>query len=671
VHLLDFGIAKLIEPGPSTAAATARVMTPEYASPEQLRGAPVGTGSDIYSLGVLLFELLTGRRPPDAAKQAEAGPPLASQSAPDAARQRALRGDLDAILSRALAQRPEDRYPTMQALADDLQRFLNGDAVLARPANPLYRLQRTLRRHKAASAAAGVLLLALAGGAYAQALAGAALAAGAGLALWQRNQARQEAARAREAQQRAEEVKAFIASIFTEAVPRSGQGGTVTARDLLEGAAQRLDGALTAQPEVMAELGALIGNSLNELGETHSALPLLPRIVQRCESVLGATHPLTLQSRWRWAEAANSVGDLAQSEPVLGPLLRDLRAVRPGQPRLLVSALGSQAFLLTKRGQEEQALAALREAVSVASHHLGDDHTVTLSARSAWSNTLVHFGRPAQALEAIAPALQQARATLGHQRPHVTLVQVERCHADALARNNRPREGAALLAQVLADQQALDAAPTGRVRSAMTLYAYALIACGQLREGLQVGQASLDLHRQLTGGLNHEGAAIATRCAFAAAMLGDWARAQQLLDSAQASVQGLTDAPWMVCERQLTQLLMRRGTGPTPEMVPPTPSLQARLLRVVLLRARTLGEPDHAEAAAQALLAHLAGGTCNALEAGLGWAEAARCARDAGRSSLARQRFDQALQVWADGQVDGADVLAPVQAERAALPQPD
>ena len=349
-HLLDFGIAVLVDaqigdvlpaatpvPALATALATAlapdpaapltqsagRALTPDYASPEQIRGDAIGTASDVYSLGVVLFELLAGARPyrlerglgaaalADASERIEV--PAPSTVATDAGRRRQLEGDLDAILARALAKASGERYRTMDALADDLERHLRGEPVQARPHSHWYQAERWVRRHKIETAIALALPVAALGGAYAQVLVLLALAAGATVALWQRNRALAQAERARVALERAEQVKGFIASIFTHAVPHAGRGGAVTAAELLAAAALRVEADLAGQPEVAAELGLLIGASFNELGEMRAGLEWLGKVVEHCTRALGATHRFSLQSRWRLAEAANSLGELALS----------------------------------------------------------------------------------------------------------------------------------------------------------------------------------------------------------------------------------------------------------------------------------------------------------------------------------------------------------------------
>ncbi|MEO8344298.1 MAG: serine/threonine-protein kinase [Betaproteobacteria bacterium] len=701
-HLLDFGIAKLVDPqfadvadeGSQLTQATVRVLTPDYASPEHIRGDPIGTASDIYSLGVVMFELLAGVRPyrlpsglgPAALAEAIARVevPRASITAGEGVLRRQLSGDLDAILAKALAKFPGERYATMDALADDLERHLRGEAVQARPAARWYLAERWVRRHKIETAVALGLLLALLGGAYAQAAVLVALGVGALVALWQRNRALREAERARAALARAEQVKNFIASIFTQAVPRTGHGGAVTAVDLLRAAARRVETDLSAQPEIAAELSALIGTSFIELGDYRAALEWMPKVVQRCTLTLGATHYLSLNCRRRLVEAANSIGELSVSEPLLLALVSDLRDVQPAQTELLVHALKSQAFVHTKRGRETAAMAALNEAVEIAIQHFGPASELALGARGALSNTFMHFGRAREALAAIEPALAPARAAFGAMRPHPMLLVVERFYGDALARDNRPREGVIVLRQVLAEQRALDAEETARVRIDMTLLLNALMLGGHFDEAEALVVQSEALHERLTGGVNDEGITQAMRHSLICALRGDGEGAVRHLERADALAAATGDAERLASDRLPLRVLALATAGRSAKAVEHADAMRlhvatlsdnalvrdtalVRLQRARAFALRTAGSPDDARAVAENAVAVAAQGGCTALEHGLALAEAAHCLAATGAHAQADLQWRAALSVWDAGQVDGPEVLQPVHAALALL----
>jgi serine/threonine protein kinase/predicted negative regulator of RcsB-dependent stress response len=174
VKLLDFGIVKLLDgiDGDTQTLTGARVFTPNYAAPEQVEGGEISVATDVYALGVVLFELLVGRRPfvntgglqlpqVSAQWQVEAPSKVLAQNCSQPRTARALRGDLDTIVLRCLARDPQRRYPTVQALADDLCRYLNGRPIEARPDSAWYRASKFVRRHPLALSAAtlGLVLL--------------------------------------------------------------------------------------------------------------------------------------------------------------------------------------------------------------------------------------------------------------------------------------------------------------------------------------------------------------------------------------------------------------------------------------------------------------------------------------------------------------------------------
>jgi serine/threonine-protein kinase len=273
VKLLDFGIATLLSPEedasmPITRSA-ARALTPEYASPEQLRGDALTTVTDVYSLGVVLFELLAGRRPYTVGSRAlidlerailESPTPkpstqattesAASRGERDLERlRRALAGDLDAIVQRALAPEPSRRYATADALADDVRRYLDGLPVRAQRDWAGYRLAKFVRRNAAAVVASALVVVALIGGVVTTTV---------------------QARRARSAQAQAEEVSDFLRTLLSSVKPATG-GRDVAVSEVLDSAASRLPTQLQEQPEARAQLERVIADSYLSLGRYDEA----------------------------------------------------------------------------------------------------------------------------------------------------------------------------------------------------------------------------------------------------------------------------------------------------------------------------------------------------------------------------------------------------------------
>ena len=263
--LLDFGIAKLLEPEPDAADLTRtsfQPMTPQYASPEQLAGEPVTTAADVYSLGLVLFELLAGV-PPYRLERASAATvarlasgtmevPRPSQALAEAGGGSGveIRPDLDRVVRKALSGRPEDRYPSAEAFAADLRRYLGGFPVLAHGGSRLYHARRFVARHRlavVATSAAVLLLVALTVG----------LASAVGALSRERDRVRAEA-------EVSDQVGAFLAGLFEAAEPAASRGAEVTAGRLLDLGAGRLAAEGGQRPEVRAALAAAIGKAYVE-----------------------------------------------------------------------------------------------------------------------------------------------------------------------------------------------------------------------------------------------------------------------------------------------------------------------------------------------------------------------------------------------------------------------
>ncbi len=280
--LLDFGIAKLLaasvdDADPQTAA---HLFTPPYAAPEQIRGGTITTATDVYALGVVLYEMLVGQRPHRRSEaqasveqvilEDDALAPSVSigKNLADASLRRALRGDLDRIVLKALQKVPLQRYPSVEAFADDLQRHLSGHPVTAVGDAWSYQLRKFARRHRI-----GVAI-----GAFGFALLMIGIA---GIA-WEAQRTHQQAMRieaeaqhAREQAERADVVRQFLVGVLDDAKPDSSPGGAITAHELLDKATHRLDENHIDVAAIKADILDVLGKLYFDIGDYDAAENLL------------------------------------------------------------------------------------------------------------------------------------------------------------------------------------------------------------------------------------------------------------------------------------------------------------------------------------------------------------------------------------------------------------
>jgi eukaryotic-like serine/threonine-protein kinase len=365
--LLDFGIAKLLGRDDGLTQTGDRVLTPKYAAPEQLKGQPVTTATDVYTLALLLSELVEAQ------------------------------GDLHAILECALREEPERRYQSVEALADDVRRYRDGLPVIARKGSRLYRARKFARRHRVGVAATAVTL--------------AALLAGLAGTLWQARVATAEAAKARA-------VTDFLVGVFEGSDPDLAKGQEITARDMLDRGAARIESELAGQPALAAELRGVTGRLYFRLGLHEQAGGLLDRdlalrrrlfgddsvevadslallgdlhhargayaeaetVLRRAHEIhrrrLGARHPRTTSDADALARSLIERGRYEEAEKIVDENLEHVRADRGTENEDYAGVLNTREMIFWAQGKYPEAQEVMRHVVDLRVRLLGDRHTL-------------------------------------------------------------------------------------------------------------------------------------------------------------------------------------------------------------------------------------------------------------------------------------------------------
>ncbi len=518
--LLDFGIAKLLAPEsishtlPVTRLQE-RVLTPENAAPEQVLGRPITTATDIYALGVLLYQLLSGRPPyrltsysqlqleraicmddPVRASQAVTAR-LAGETeldrqkisdrrglSPERLRAR-LAGDLDSIIAMAMRKEPERRYASAQALADDVARHLQAQPVLARHGDWRYNSSKFVRRHFLAVTGVAALVV--------------GMAAVAGITLWQNHRielAREATARERD---RAQQVSRFLVDVFSQADPFNAQGREATAKDLLDRGAAKIMENLDEQPEVRAQLLESIGLAYRRQGLSPRAVPLFEQALAIRRAAKPANPAQVAVALANLAEALSDAGNLTSAEAYLNQALALSRT--PGQPATRQTAailmqLGGMAR--DARSNPDQAATYFRQALGLYRNILGEERPEVATALSELAGVAEWHDDLALAEKYQRDALDIYQNTVSRNHPDhaVALANL----GNILTRRGKLTEAEPMLNEALEVERRVFGATHQRVAQTLENLAMLYDRRGEYRRAIDTLNQSLDLTRQRLGG---------------------------------------------------------------------------------------------------------------------------------------------------------------------------
>ena len=520
--LLDFGIAKLLDSGDAAAMLALtrmndRLLTPEYASPEQILGHAVTTASDVYALGVVLYELLTGLRPysvPVSASQLElerliciSDPDRPSTAIRKIAAQgsaeghsdvtaiaqarglnperlsKRLEGDLDAIVMRALRKEPQHRYTSVEQFAADVQRHLDSEPVQARQGNWVYYSQRFVRRHAFGVSVGATFVIV-------------------GIAFLivmsvQANRIAAERDRATQESSRAETVSDFMLQVFSASDPFTSQGRETTARELLDNASNRIEADADLQPEVRARLLEAIGKSHRRQNQYEQARVVLEKAVQLRKQLPDPDGSKTAAVLQELAMVQRNEGQADASRATLQEALQLLRQARNDHSLTNAALLQNLGRAQQQLGDLAAARKSMQKSLALYRELLGPIHSDVasiiedLEAVAFWNDELPEAERLArQALDIYERTVPEL---------HPDRVAAKSRLADVLAARGRTSEAVALLEQALEGQRLLYGETSRQVAQAYGALADVKIRQGSLAEAETYSRRCLDITSKTYG----------------------------------------------------------------------------------------------------------------------------------------------------------------------------
>ncbi len=416
IKILDFGLARITDADLAISTVVSDLGTVRgtlpYMSPEQVRGNPdeVDLRTDVYSLGVILYEMLTAELPYDLRQVAIPEVARVICEEPPRPLSRTWRGskrldpDVATIVMKALEKEPARRYQSVAALAEDLQRYLANQPILARPPSSFYQFRKLVARHKAPFAFIGALFLVLA-------VVAGAMTVQAGRIARERDRANKEAATAKE-------IAEFMTKLFEVSDPGEARGNTITVRQILDKGAERIDKELSEQPELQAGLMNTMGVVYRNLGLYSPAETLLEKALETRKRVLSKDHPDTLTAMNDLAVLYKRQGRYDEAERLYLEAIEGRGRVLGKDDRATLAAVNNLAVLYTDQGRHVEAEPLQLQVLEGFRRVLGQDHRNTLAAKNNLAYFYQNQGRYDEAEPLYLEAIEAQSRVLGPDHPN-------------------------------------------------------------------------------------------------------------------------------------------------------------------------------------------------------------------------------------------------------------